>query len=148
MKELYHWTSLAHLRSILESGVLRTTESNVGSPGLVLKPAGEHYGPDVVWLLDVPVLHHNHGLTMSPDSQIQMRHDKTEVRITVRVTDATAWTRWAPAKEMHPEWRRAFLKGAGGRDAARHWWVVEREIPRDEWLEIRTPSGVLDFTTR
>lgn len=148
MKQLYHFTSKHHLELILKAGVITTTESNVGSPHFALQPTGDHYGPDVVWLLDTPVLHYNHGLSMDPDSKIQMLWNKTEVRITVRVEGAVPWLKWKPAEEMNPRWRRSFLQGVGGRDAARRWWVLEREIPRDEWLEIRVGGNVLDFTTR
>lgn len=145
MKELFHWTSTYHLKQILLEGRLTTTESNVGSPSPMLQPAGEHLGPDVVWLLDVPVLRFGHGLTMDPSGPYRMLHDKTEVRFTVKVDGAVPWTRWKPAEAMHPTWRKSMIRSGGGRDAVRHWWVIERDIPRAEWVEVLTPEGVLEL---
>lgn len=67
----HHYTSTVHLPSILGEGVLRPTESNVGSP-----TQGAHVGPDVVWLLDEDLPSANHGLAGSVTN-------KFEVRITV-----------------------------------------------------------------
>jgi hypothetical protein len=122
---LYHYTSTIHLPYILEAGVLLPTESNVS----ILR---EHAGPDVVWLLDRPLLPgENHGLQGS-------YADKTAVCITVEVPTKAAvrWLDWKPQKGMDPAWRSAFVRAGGGHGETKRWWVVTRPIPRDEWVEI------------
>jgi hypothetical protein len=90
---------------------------------------GEHYGPDVVWLLDVDTPgDHDHGLTGSV-------YDKRVVRFTVEVP-AIRWFDWAPATEMHPAWRGRLIKLGGGMEAAGHWYVFPRGIPANHWREI------------
>jgi len=129
---LYHFTSLYHhLPRIIDSGVLRPSESNVGSPYPEHFPHGDHVGPDVVWLLDTPDLGgHPHGLAGSSV-------DKTRVMFTVDVA-AVPWVDWLPAARMDPRWRDLFISSAGGDDAARHWYVYPGVIPRRRWLRWET----------
>ena len=51
MSKFYHYTTQEHLKEIQESGVIKTTDSNVTTDGTG--------GPDVVWLF-------NEGLTKVP----------------------------------------------------------------------------------
>lgn len=135
MTLFYHFTSTQHLPFILEDGMLRPGESNIGSIMPGQHPFGEHYGPDVVWLLDTPerpstgLTEVNHGL--AHDSL-----DKTAVRFTVNVP-AIHWKSWLPAVEMHPKWRAALLLAAGGEDAADHWYVLPAPIRDKRWVEVR-----------
>ncbi|MGY1777772.1 hypothetical protein ACI8AV_18095 [Geodermatophilus sp. SYSU D00804] len=124
----YHFTSQNNLSLIQQAGVITTTESNVGSSRADMPPFGEHVGPDVVWLLDVPELEFEHGLPRSSGN-------KREVRFTVRCR-AIRWLDWHPAKRMHPAWRARMIEAAGGMDAARHWWVSERPIARADWSAV------------
>jgi hypothetical protein len=121
---LYHFTSEYHLSRILATGVLRVTD-----PNLMVEPLA---GSGVVWLLDMPDpwddnLDASHGLTEA----------KTAVRITVDVPDARAWLDWLTSRVFQPTWVQAIIDTGGGVDAARHWWVVPRPIPRPEWIEVR-----------
>lgn len=121
----YHFTSRLHLPLIVAAKVITTTESHVGSGRHDWPPHGQHVGPDVVWLLDVPEVEYPHGL----DGSVV---DKTGVRFTVQAA-AYRWLDWPPAQSMHPEWRHELIKLAGGWAAARRWWVSERPIPADDW---------------
>jgi hypothetical protein len=138
----YHFTSETHLPLILDAGYLKLSESNVGSGIPSLPPFGDHAGPDVVWLLDVPtVRHHSHGLAGASV-------DKTAIRFTVHAPDAVRWLNWQPAMQMHPEWRQIFVRVGGGSADSRHWYVVEHEIHAADWLEIRDmkTGEVIPFT--
>lgn len=124
----YHFTSHYHLHRILPAGVLKPSESNVGSPIAAMQPFGEHFGPDVVWLLDVPALDYPHGLT-------GCIYDKTKVRFEVDVP-AVRWLEWEPARKMHPRWTAALIRLGGGQAAARHWYVYEGQIDSRRWLSV------------
>lgn len=125
----YHFTSEAHLPLILAAGFLRTTESNVGSPTPVWPPFGNHIGPDVLWLLDVPEVRFDHGLSGSV-------LNKDAVRFTVRA-DAVRWLNWQPRFDMHPEWHSNLLRAGGGPKAARHWYVTESDVWAEDWIEVK-----------
>ncbi|WP_413353788.1 hypothetical protein [Microbacterium sp. 1P06AB] len=129
---LFHYTHEHHLESIFRTGELRTTESNISL-------AREHAGPRVVWLTTNPDLI---GTTAN-GLQLADGRSKAQVRIEVHV----------PADEVH-EWKdwsvrhgssgadRARLAAAGG---FREWRVVERPIPRSEWVDFgfRSDSPLL-----
>ena len=130
---LYHFTSMVHLPSIIEAGVLRTTESNGD-----IRPGHEHALPDVVWLLDVPTLDGlSHGLAGSAV-------DKTAVRFTVDVPRARVerWSDWAKRNKVDDLTRAVLVEAGGGWEAAKHWWITERAIPSRQWRAItHMPSG-------
>ena len=71
------------------------------------------------------------GLTATAD---------TLARITVSVPDAQYWTRWA---EWHGLGRRrqdAIDQEAGGLSG--RWWVVSRDIPASEWVQVEQRADV------
>lgn len=121
---LYHFTTPIHLPAIMAEGVLRTTDSNL------LKREGA--SPRVVWLLDTSFVGDkpDHGLHVAgfPDKRI--------IRVTVDVPDASRWLDWGKQRRHDPAWMRVMIHSGGGDKAARHWWVVNRPIPRHEWVEI------------
>ena len=125
----YHYTSTERLVMIRSTGIIRTTESNIGSGRSDWPPFGSHVGPDVVWLTDEP----------EPDSQALALttidgSDKTEVRITVSLADDEVmwWPDFAKQHGIHRQWRRALELG---RDP-QSWWVVERAIALCEVVAI------------
>lgn len=126
--QFHHFTSIRHSLSILSSGVLLPTESNVGSPSPDMGPYGANYGPPVVWLLDTTDTTLGHGLTPAVE-------DKTAVRITVDVP-AIRWLDWGPASRMNLEWRKYFIRSGGGPEAMRHWYVWPAPIMKDRWTEV------------
>lgn len=143
-KRFYHFTSLRHLDSIEQRGVILPTESNVGSAVPGLEPFGEHVGPDVVWLLDVAdPFEHGHGLVGA--GQFPPRDDKRAVRIEVDVP-AILWLAWAPALRSNPAWRSVFMHAGGGGAAYAHWYVWPAPIKRGRWTSVSFVSdrGVSD----
>jgi hypothetical protein len=131
---LYHFTHRGHLPSILEEGLLRTTESNIS----ITKA---NAGPPVVWLFDTPEV----PPATTDDS---LYAAKRQVRFTVNVPKSRVhkWTRWAPALSMDPMWRSAFLKAGGGHPSAMHWWVSPSSIPARQWLEVTIDGEPINLT--
>lgn len=124
----YHFTSRLHMVHIQAAGLIRTTESNVGSPDPRHTPHGQHVGPDVVWLLDTPEAAFDHGLRGSAV-------DKTAVYVAVDVP-AIRWLDWGPAAAMDPRWRRTLIERGGGPTAAERWFVWPASIPRVRWVNV------------
>jgi hypothetical protein len=110
---LYHYTTVLHLPSILRTGWLTTTESN-------LSLTVEHAGPDVVWLTKTETGHGN-GLLGAVD--------KMAVRFTVNPDPAHThwWPIWSRAQGITREIYNALEKTSGG--SAANWWVSTRPIP-------------------
>lgn len=106
---LYHFTARFYLPSILGSGRLLLTESN-------LSPYVTDAGPRVVWLTDSanPT---DHGLSPA----------KREVRIDVDTTAAVRWADFAALHGINRQWYRVLDRTGGF--TARHWWVSAVEIP-------------------
>lgn len=117
----YHYTSPAHLPSIIRDGQIRTTESNV---------AGDvaYAGPSVVWLLDEPVAVRGVDGLMSVV-------DKTLVRIEVDV-QAIRWLDWQWTAYMDPRWKEALIESGGGIERAEHWYLYPVPIQRRRWREV------------
>lgn len=133
-KRFFHFTSLRHLDSIEQRGVIIPTESNVGSAVPGMDPFGTHVGPDVVWLLDVEdPYEYGHGLIGA--GQFPPREDKRAVRIEVDVP-AILWLAWAPALRSNPAWRHVFMHAGGGEGAYGHWYVWPAPIKRGRWVDI------------
>jgi hypothetical protein len=149
---LYHYTTKMHIPQILYDGVLKTTESNIGAPRDVayrnVEPRGEHVGPDVVWLTDQDGSspHHRstpetlaHSLALV-NPAFKDNAFKVDVRFALDVPDDAVrpWADFADEHGMNPRWRRRFEK----EPHRPYWWfVVEREIPRSEWVEIGVGRG-------
>lgn len=134
MNALYHYTSELHLPHIRAAGFLETTESNIGSPSLEMLPYGEHIGPDVVWLTDVPDVRNGHGLNTGLSG---LR--KTAVRFSVMVSDAIPWAKFAHDHGINRRWFAALDASGGG--TARHWWVCPRRIYAPEWQSVILTSA-------
>lgn len=130
---LYHYTHPGHLASIIEEGSIRTTDSNLGMTAWI--------PPNVVWLTDEAVL-------LDEGTRDGLYSAKREVRFEVEALRAKRWLEWAPAQNMDPEWRDIIIRSGGGMEAAEHWFVSTRPIPRADWRSvIHVPSQtLLDFT--
>ena len=122
----YHLTDPVYrAQSILRDGVIRTTESNVGSPTPKRQPYGEHVGPDVVWLLDelpATLEHMHHGLNVEKQGYV------FEVNV-----PAIRWLDWTWAAAMNPDWRADLIASGGGMEDAEHWYVFPAPIKRPLW---------------
>jgi hypothetical protein len=128
--KLYHYTCTRHLPKILEDGFLKTVESNVS-----LKR--EHAGPDVVWLTDEDDLQQpdRYPGWATPLALV----DKTGVRFTVEIEDAIPWRSFARHHKVQML-VYATLNDTGS-NAADHWYVVPRQIPRTEWRQVAIKRG-------
>lgn len=145
VKLLYHFTNWVNDVEIGSSGVILTTESNIGSVRPDLQPYGEHLGPDVVWLTDsqsgggcglrypavMTQLHTKMGL---PAAAL----DKRKVRSTCELPDEEChhWPAWATAHGINRRWQRIFEKG----QTPWTWWLIERPITPNEIVK----SEVMD----
>lgn len=143
MKTLYHYTCLEHLPKILESGFLKTTESNISIER-------HDVGPRVVWLTTDPDCKHGHGignneayaarnatrLSVEVTDELMEGWDKTRVRFTVRLPNSHVhkWVEWSQKFQMNPVWRKAFVAAAKG--GVNTWRVVEHPILQDRWVEV------------
>lgn len=128
---LYHYTCPCdhHLGSILDDGLLRTTESHIGSDRPDVLPYGEHVGPDVVWLVKSKRPVDGRGLSVQAGFE---GCDKTAVRFAVDLADAQRWPEWSKLQGINPRWRRAFEQ----HQYPDLWYVVERPIPKGEWVSV------------
>ncbi len=128
---LYHYTCPCdhHLGSILDDGLLRTTESHIGSDRPDVLPYGEHVGPDVVWLTSSKRPIRGLGLTTPAASG---GCDKTAVRFVVDLDDAHHWPAWSKLEGISLRWRRVFEQY----QYPDLWYVVERPIPKSEWVSV------------
>ncbi|WP_198517634.1 hypothetical protein [Microbacterium lacus] len=124
---VYHYTHESHMPSILQSGVIRLTESNVSFEKA-------HAGPDVVWLTTDPELLGS----VSSGLRYASGDSKAQVRITVSLPrhEVHTWGEWA---RKHGSSERALttLAAAGG---ASKWRVIERPIERHEWVSVDRAS--------
>lgn len=124
---LYHYTHKGNIGPILESGVLKRTESNI--------TLRTKHPDSVVWLLCRPIKPgEEHGLTIA----------KTKVRLMVDVPSQSVfrWQKWAP-RQLGSDSRsmRQIVESGGGEDQARLWWVSTEPIPRQSWVGL-TIDGI------
>lgn len=145
MKEdyLYHFTSTYHLPSIIKSGFLKLTPSNLIGPrpddDLHIDPLTGcavwktmNYKP-VVWLTKDPGANSNaNGLNGS-------LVNKSEIRITItKPINCIPWNVFADRHKMNRSWRKKFEEGK----APENWFVSERKIPFSEIARIEnTKTG-------
>lgn len=129
MSSLYHFTHPGHLASIIAEGVLRTSDSN-------LDPYDPFVEPRVLWLTDLPVL-------IDEGTRDGLYAEKRQIRFEVEAPRARRWMDWAPAKTMDQNWKELLLRRSGGMEAAEHWWVSVKPVPRANWKGIlHVPSGL------
>lgn len=120
--QLYHFTSLSHVPLIERDGFLKTTESNISEHR-------QHAGPDVVWLTTNPDPDYHRGTW-----EIGSNVDKLQVRFTVLIATKSVfkWRPWAGSRGIDQSWAEVLARVGGWNS----WRVVERNVPRDEWVKI------------
>lgn len=132
--ELFHYTSLLHIRQILQCRFLDVTHNG-------LHPMSNGSGPPVVWLTSDAGAHQRwmEGSIVN----------KGEFRLTVSVPDDEAhhWPAWSKEHGIHPDWYQA-LADAGGDPET--WFVVARRIVNRDWfkLERLTADGFIEVQRR
>jgi len=129
MTTLYHFTCVGHLKTIMDEGLIRRTESNIGSPSPDIEPYGEHYAPDVVWAFDIP--DPDLGQPEMLNGLLHQNHNKQLVRITFDVPGPIAfpWDAWSKEQGINPHWKEV-LERIGPPE---HWVVVLQPVPRSQW---------------
>lgn len=84
-------------------------------------------------------------LTTNPTARQEWQADqpKGAVRIELRVEDARPWKHYARDEGFPPEYLRLLARSGGNHG---EWYVVERPIPRAEWVVVeRTTTGQILF---
>lgn len=111
-------------------GVIRTTESNIGTPWMDPQYAsGEHAGPPVVHLLNTPTpFDFDHGLTGT-------HFDKRAVRFEVSVR-GVEWEAWEWTHLMSPRWHDMLVSQAGGAGASDQWLVFPAPVRAKRWVSV------------
>ncbi len=128
----YHYTCVEHLEKIIDDGFLKTSESNVS-------PSEEHAGPDVVWLLKKPLTGQVPEM-LTGRAEISGRPfgiDKSRICITVDLPPTEVQRAdkfWK--KHKVEQWWADRLSSLGGKSKVKDWYVILRNIPSEEWVEI------------
>lgn len=101
-------------------------------PGAQPPLYGEHVGPDVVWLTSDPTPVQEWAYT---NKVKDIRWKKDEILFVVEVPDEDvhSWKEWAFSHGISQFWYDCLNNED---DEARNWYVVEREIPKSEWVAV------------
>ena len=93
---------------------------------------GEHVGPDVVWLTSDPT---PKQAWQSLNDALDIRAQKSQILFVVEVPDEDVkkWSEWAFEQGISKFWYEALDDDDGSAD---NWYVVDREIPKAEWVAI------------
>jgi hypothetical protein len=152
LRLLYHFTSEANTRAILDSGEIAVSGRPPGSNGSGPEALGsaasgsaalgsKRFGSKgsaserglarVVWLTDDadPGIGDDHGLGRLGGTEFGA--DKRAVRFTVSVPDAQHWPEWAHRRRVSRRLLRQLDEAGGG--LSERWWVVPRAIATAEW---------------
>ena len=141
---LYHYTSLYHLRQILDTGYIKLTASNLLQPVAprlvngVFVDETDNYKP-VVWLTDTL----DFG-TAKANGLVGGMFDKTEVAIVIEnatLKDFKYWVRWAKDNRMDKAWFKALTSDTPN---FRSWYITEKPIPVDKSVPIVYRPDVLE----
>lgn len=126
-KELYHYTSLYHLDTILEEGYLKLTPSNLREPknprieNHKLVSDSDNIKP-VVWLTSTRYSDKTADTTGLSGSVV----DKTEVCFVINnVSNCKHWKTWAFDLNIELGWFKLITKGYDYKD----WYISEKIIP-------------------
>jgi len=125
----YHYTCIEHIKEIFSDGFLKTGEANIS-------PVEANIQPDVVWLFKKPWVGQVPKMLAGKSSYQAI--DKTRICIKIDV----------PAEEVQradkfwkkfdtPDWWIKALEGCGGKTNSKDWYVITRNVPSTEWVEVR-----------
>ena len=121
MSKFYHYTTQGHLKEIYESGVIKTTESNVS--------VAEHAGPDVVWLF-------NEGITKVPKmlysqfAGVWVPKCEVELIVDLDKSEVSRADKFMKKHNAEPKWLKVLEKAGGCKFTDQY--IIEREIRVDE----------------
>lgn len=131
---LYHYTSLEHLKAILEDGEIKTTASNLLKPvnmrlenGTLISDT-DYYKP-VVWFTTVHDFQKAKGCGLEGGSA-----DKTEVAVCVEMNERfQKWDVWANRNRINRAWFNTLKRTAPQWET---FYISEQPIPTDENVSI------------
>jgi len=121
----YHYTCVQHIEEIFSDGFLKASEANIS-------PVEAHLQPDVVWLFK------KLWIGKAPKMLSGNNMDKTRIYIKVDVPMGEVQRADKFWKKFDtPDWWIKALEGCGGKTNSKDWYVIARNIPSTEWLEVR-----------
>jgi len=121
----YHYTCIEHIEEIFSDGFLKASEANIS-------PVEAHIQPDVVWLFKKP--------WTGKVPQMLAGHDIDKTRIYIKVDVPMEEVQRADKfwkKFDTPSWWIKSLEECGGKTNSKDWYVITRNIPSTEWVEVR-----------
>ena len=125
----YHYTCIEHIKEIFSDGFLKAGEANIS-------PVEANLQPNVVWLFKKPWV--GQVPKMLAGTPPYQAIDKTRICIKIDV----------PAEEVQradkfwkkfdtPDWWIKALEECGGKTNSKDWYVITRNVPSKEWVEVR-----------
>lgn len=139
---LYHFTNGPNLAGILDDGRIMTTTEKRGSPrwvaGAPVTSDADRAVEDVVWLTTDGTTEQAWSTDVADADSIFAPDGKTGFRLEVDPADAERWHRYADRRGIPWQYRR-MLAYEGTRPDS--WWVVERAITVDDWVELTDHQG-------
>ena len=144
-KLLYHHTTFGHLLDIIESGYIKRTPSDLTLPKDITidKAESEWVGDNddyrpVVWLTSSANVTQE---SLGTVQQVEPAWRKDVVSIAVRkANDIHSWFAWHTSNGGEPEVVKRFQETAPDWS---NWYICEREIPVDEFAEIRVLGNLV-----
>ena len=127
----YHYTSEPHLELIQESGIIKTTDSNVSG-------TEEHVGPDVVWLFKEPLRGTTPRMLIThvdlKFATLYLDKSKMEIQVDIPAHEVRRADKFFKKLDADPKWI-SHLESSG-QSKNKKWYVIERDIPKSEWVDI------------
>ena len=125
----YHYTCIEHIKEIFSDGFLKVGEANIS-------PVEAHLQPDVVWLFKKPWV--GQVPKMLAGNSPYQAIDKTRIciKIDVPVEEVQRADKFWKKFDT-PDWWIKALEECGGKTNSKDWYVMTRNIPSIEWVEVR-----------
>lgn len=136
---LYHYTSLAAAKSAVDYGYLKC---NPPMPPRYMDGRGEI--PTVVFLTSNDLRHAQRWAGAPTHGTKGLAYlDRAAVRVAVVLSPVVGvmprrFRSWALDYDIPAAWIAEVAKGGSTAD----WWVVEREVAKDEWQEVAFWDGM------
>lgn len=161
--KLYHFTSISHLMDILETGVVKLSNSQLKKPTAAearvlnkyIKGSSEPPTQAEQKLLEQALIGKNPvvwftdredperiGLDDVTNKPVDLIHDKKQVCIVVEQTpEFKHWQEWALKKHINLDWYRAITNGCDYKS----WYILERPLKLSEIKEWRTTDEAIKY---
>ena len=125
----YHYTCIEHIKEIFSDGFLKAGEANIS-------PVEVNLQPNVVWLFKKPWV--GQVPKMLSGTSPYQAIDKTRIciKIDVPVEEVQRADKFWKKFDT-PDWWIKALEGCGGKTNSKDWYVITRNVPSTEWVEVR-----------